>query len=248
MPTTDLGSFERVLRLGEGRRLKRLRNQAAYIATLEPDFETLTDAELAGRTAEFRQRLENGQPLDELVFEAYAAVREAAKRSLGMRPFDVQLMGAIVLHEGDIAEMKTGEGKTLVATMPLYLNALSGQNVHLVTVNDYLAKRDTEWMGPVYEALGLRATYIRNMMPFPERKEAYEADITYGTNSEFGFDYLRDNMATSLQGTVQRSHSYAIVDEVDSILIDEARTPLIISGQPETAARTYYDFARIVRM
>src|ERR687891_1898625 len=171
MPTTDLGSFERVLRLGEGRRLKRLRNQAAYIATLEPDFETLTDAELAGKTAEFRQRLENGQPLEELVFEAYAAVREAAKRGLGQRPFDVQMMGAIVLHEGDIAEMKTGEGKTLVATMPLYLNALTGQNVHLVTVNDYLAKRDTEWMGPVYEALGMRAAFIRNQMPFAERKE-----------------------------------------------------------------------------
>ena len=156
-------------------------------------------------------------------------------------------MGAMVLHEGDISEMKTGEGKTLVATMPLYLNALPGGNVHLVTVNDYLAKRDTEWMSPVYEALGMRAGYIRNMMPFDERKAAYEADITYGTNSEFGFDYLRDNMATSLEATVQRGHSYAIVDEVDSILIDEARTPLIISGEPETAAKTYYDFARIAK-
>jgi preprotein translocase subunit SecA len=164
-----------------------------------------------------------------------------------MRPFDVQVMGAVVLHEGDIAEMKTGEGKTLVATLPLYLNALPGTGVHLVTVNDYLAKRDAEWMGPVYEALGMRAAFIRNQMPFAERKEAYSADITYGTNSEFGFDYLRDNMATSLQGTVQRSHAYAIVDEVDSILIDEARTPLIISGEPETAARTYYDFARIAK-
>ena len=174
-------------------------------------------------------------------------MREAAKRTLGMRPFDVQLMGAIVLHEGDIAEMKTGEGKTLVATMPLYLNALPGGNVHLVTVNDYLAKRDTEWMSPVYEALGMRAGFIRNMMPFDERKAAYAADITYGTNSEFGFDYLRDNMATSLEATVQRGHTYAIVDEVDSILIDEARTPLIISGEPETAAKTYYDFARIAK-
>jgi preprotein translocase subunit SecA len=164
-----------------------------------------------------------------------------------MRHFDVQVMGAIVLHEGDIAEMKTGEGKTLVATMPLYLNALAGTNVHLVTVNDYLAKRDTEWMGPVYEALGLRAAFIRNLMPFAERTEAYAADITYGTNSEFGFDYLRDNMATSLAGTVQRGHAYAIVDEVDSILIDEARTPLIISGEPETAAKTYYDFARVAK-
>src|SRR5919106_2054466 len=243
----NYGALERVLRMGEGRRLKRLGQQAAYISSLEPDFERLSDAELAAKTVEFKQRIERGESIEGLVFEAYAAVREAAKRSLGMRPFDVQLMGAIVLHEGDIAEMKTGEGKTLVATMPLYLNALTGQNVHLVTVNDYLAKRDTEWMGPVYEALGLRATYIRNMMPFDERKAAYEADITYGTNSEFGFDYLRDNMASRLENTVQRGHSYAIVDEVDSILIDEARTPLIISGQPETAARTYYDFARVAK-
>jgi preprotein translocase subunit SecA len=243
----NYGALEKVLRVGEGRRLKRLSGQADYVASLEPDFEKLSDAELAAKTADFRQRLENGEALDDLAFEAFAAVREAAKRSLGMRPFDVQVMGAIVLHEGDIAEMKTGEGKTLVATMPLYLNALPAQGVHLVTVNDYLAKRDAEWMGPVYEALGMRAAFIRNQMPFAERKEAYSGDITYGTNSEFGFDYLRDNMATSLQGAVQRSHAYAIVDEVDSILIDEARTPLIISGEPETAARTYYDFARIAK-
>src|SRR5215211_6903265 len=241
------GALEKFLRVGEGRRLKQLGKQADYVTSLEPDFEALSDEELMGKTAEFKERLENGEELDDLVFEAFAAVREAAKRTLGLRPFDVQLMGAIVLHEGDIAEMKTGEGKTLVATMPLYLNALTGANVHLVTVNDYLAKRDTEWMGPVYEALGMRAAFIRNLMPFDERKAAYEADITYGTNSEFGFDYLRDNMATSLEATVQRGHSYAIVDEVDSILIDEARTPLIISGEPETAAKTYYDFARIVR-
>jgi preprotein translocase subunit SecA len=243
----NYGAFEKVLRVGEGRRLKRLAQQADYVATLEPDFESLSDAELAAKTAEFKQRLENGEDLDELVFEAFAAVREGAKRAVGLRPFDVQVMGAIVLHEGDIAEMKTGEGKTLVATMPLYLNALAGTGVHLVTVNDYLAKRDAEWMGPVYEKLGLRAAYVRNMMPFAERKAAYAAEITYGTNSEFGFDYLRDNMATSLDGTVQRSHAFAIVDEVDSILIDEARTPLIISGEPETAAKTYYDFARVVR-
>ncbi|TMJ94581.1 MAG: preprotein translocase subunit SecA [Actinobacteria bacterium] len=218
----NYGALERVLRMGEGRRLKRLADQAAYIAELEPDFERLSDEELAGKTVEFRERLENGEEL-------------------------VQVMGAIVLHEGDIAEMKTGEGKTLVATMPLYLNALPGHNVHLITVNDYLAKRDTEWMGPVYEALGMRAAFIQNLMPFDERKRAYEADITYGTNSEFGFDYLRDNMATSLEATVQRGHTYGIVDEVDSILIDEARTPLIISGEPETAARTYYDFARIAK-
>ncbi|HET8872851.1 MAG TPA: hypothetical protein VFM83_04135, partial [Gaiellaceae bacterium] len=244
---TQLGSFEKVLRVGEGRRLKQLKKQAAYIGTLEPDFEKLSDAELAAKTAEFRQRIENGEPLEEILFEAYAAVREAFKRSMGVRLFDVQLMGGIVLHEGDIAEMKTGEGKTFVAVQPLYLNALSGENVHLVTVNDYLAKRDPEWTKPVWDALGMRVGFIQNMMPFSERKEAYDADVTYGTNSEFGFDYLRDNMAVSLDGVVQRSHTYAIVDEVDSILIDEARTPLIISGEPETAAQTYYDFARVVR-
>src|SRR5918992_5119535 len=243
----NYGALEKVLRVGEGRRLKRLAGQADYVASLEPEMEALSDAELAAKTVEFKQRLEKGEQVEELVFEAFAAVREAAKRSVGMRPFDVQIMGAIVLHEGDIAEMKTGEGKTLVATMPLYLNALQGSGVHLVTVNDYLAKRDAEWMGPIYEKLGMRSAYIRNMMPFAERKAAYEADITYGTNSEFGFDYLRDNMATSLEGTVQRGHTFGIVDEVDSILIDEARTPLIISGEPETAAKTYYDFARVAR-
>jgi len=243
----DFGGFEKYLRVGEGRRLKRLRSQAEYITTLEPEFEKLSDDELKGKTAEFRQRASNGEPLEDLLFEAYATVREAAKRSLGLRPFDVQLMGGIVLHEGDIAEMKTGEGKTLVATMPLYLNSLGGQNVHLVTVNDYLAKRDPEWMKPVYDALGVRAGFIQNLMPFADRTDAYAADITYGTNAEFGFDYLRDNMAVTLEGTVQRGYSFAIVDEVDSILIDEARTPLIISGEPETAAKVYYDFARVVK-
>jgi preprotein translocase subunit SecA len=242
-----MSDWEKYLRFGEGRRLKRLQAQAEYVASLEPQFEQLSDDELAGKTAEFRQRFENGETLEELLFEAYAAVREAAKRALGQRPFDVQVMGGIVLHEGDIAEMKTGEGKTLVATQPLYLNALAGQGVHLVTVNDYLAKRDAGWMGPVYEKLGIRAAYIENMMSFEDRKEAYGAEITYGTNSEFGFDYLRDNMAVSLEGVVQRGHSYAIVDEVDSILIDEARTPLIISGEPETAAKIYYDFARVAK-
>jgi len=243
----NYGALEGILRMGEGRRIKRLAEQAAYITSLEPELEQLSDAQLVDRTASFKERLENGEQLDSLLFEAFAAVREAAKRTLGLRPFDVQLMGGIVLHEGDIAEMKTGEGKTLVATMPLYLNALTGANVHLVTVNDYLAKRDTAWMGPVYAALGLRASNLYNQQPFREKKDAYEADITYGTNSEFGFDYLRDNMAVSLSATVQRRHAYAIVDEVDSILVDEARTPLIISGQPETAARTYYDFARVVK-
>jgi preprotein translocase subunit SecA len=248
MSTQSIGGrFEKVLRMGEGRRLKRLQSQAAYIGTLEPEFEPLSDEELAGKTAEFKQRIENGEPLEDVLFEAYAAVREAFKRTLGVRLFDVQLMGGIALHEGDIAEMKTGEGKTFVAVQPLYLNGLTGRGVHLVTVNDYLAKRDAEWTRPVYELLGSSVGFIQNLMPFSERRVAYECDVTYGTNSEFGFDYLRDNMAVALQGTVQRSHAYAIVDEVDSILIDEARTPLIISGEPETAANTYYQFAKVVR-
>ena len=241
----QLGSFEKVLRVGEGRRLKRLAEQAAYIGTLEPDFERLSDTDLAAKTVDFKQRLENGEHLDEILFEAFAAVREAFKRTLGVRLFDVQLMGGIVLHEGDIAEMKTGEGKTFVAVQALYLNGLTGRGTHLVTVNDYLANRDREWTLPVYEALGMRTAAIENMMPFQPRREAYETDVTYGTNSEFGFDYLRDNMSVSLDGVVQRGHAYAIVDEVDSILIDEARTPLIISGEPETAAQLYYDFARV---
>src|SRR5205823_11048703 len=179
--------------------------------------------------------------------EAFAAVREARVRESDQRIFDVQMMGGIVLHEGDIAEMKTGEGKTFVASLPLYLNSLTGEGVHLVTVNDYLAQRDAEWNRGVFERLGLSVSYIEAMMPFEARKEAYGADITYGTNSEFGFDYLRDNMAISLDGVVQRGHSYAIVDEVDSILIDAARTPLIISGEPETAAKIYSDFARVAK-
>ena len=255
MPGTD--SIEKFLRFGEGRRRKRLEEQAAYIATLEPEFQALSDDELRGKTVEFRRRLDEGEELDNLLFEAYAAVREARVRESDQRMFDVQMMGGIVLHEGDVAEMKTGEGKTFVASLALYLNALPtsttpdgrviGQGVHLVTVNDYLAQRDAEWNRGVYERLGMRVAFIETMMPFEERKLAYEADITYGTNSEFGFDYLRDNMAISLDGTVQRGHPYAIVDEVDSILIDEARTPLIISGEPTTAAKTFTDMARIVR-
>jgi preprotein translocase subunit SecA len=247
MPTQSLGRLEKVLRVGEGRRLKRLHQQADYTVSLEPEFEALSDAELANKTVEFRERLDRGESLDELVFEAFAAVREAFKRRIGVSLFPVQLMGGVVLHEGDIAEMKTGEGKTFVAVQALYLNALPGRGVHLVTVNDYLAKRDAEWTTPVWEALGMRVGHIENMMPFADRKVAYEADVTYGTNSEFGFDYLRDNMAVSLANCVQRSHAFAIVDEVDSILVDEARTPLIISGEPEVAADTYYTFARIVR-
>src|SRR5438128_2562411 len=245
--SSQLGSFEKILRVGEGRRMKRLAEQAAYITSIEPEFRELSDEQLRDKTVEFRQRLENGEALEELLFEAFAAVREARLRESDQRMFDVQLMGGIVLHEGDVAEMKTGEGKTFVASLALYLNALEGKGVHLVTVNDYLAQRDAEWNRGVFERLGMKVGYIENMMPFAERKVAYEADVTYGTNSEFGFDYLRDNMAVSLEGTVQRGHTYAIVDEVDSILVDEARTPLIISGEPETAAKTYYDFARIVR-
>jgi preprotein translocase subunit SecA len=247
MPTDSYGKFERVLRMGEGRRAKRLQQQAAYVGTLEPEFAALSDDELRGKTAEFKQRLDNGESLEDLIFEAYAAVREAFKRQLDVRLFDVQLMGGIALHEGDIAEMKTGEGKTFVAVQPLYLNGLTESGVHLVTVNDYLARRDAEWTRPVYEMLGSSVGHIENLMPFAERRAAYACDVTYGTNSEFGFDYLRDNMAVALGGTAQRSHAYAIVDEVDSILIDEARTPLIISGEPETAAATYYQFARVVR-
>jgi preprotein translocase subunit SecA len=243
----QLGSFERILRVGEGRRMKRLAQQAAYITTLEPEFQALSDDELRAKTVEFRERLDQGETVEELLFEAFAAVREARMRESDQRMFDVQLMGGIVLHEGDVAEMKTGEGKTFVASLALYLNGLEGRGVHLVTVNDYLAKRDAEWNRGVYERLGMTVGYIENMMPFADRRAAYECDITYGTNSEFGFDYLRDNMAVSLDGVVQRSHSYAIVDEVDSILIDEARTPLIISGEPEAAAQVYYDFARIAK-
>src|SRR5881394_3879834 len=243
----QLGSFEKVLRLGEGRRMKRLAEQAAYIDTLEPDFQKLSDDELRDKTVAFRERLEQGETLEDLLFEAFAAVREARVRESDQRMFDVQMMGGIVLHECDVSEMKTGEGKTFVASLALYLNALAGRGVHLVTVNDYLAQRDAEWNRPVYEALGMTVAHIENMMPFADRKAAYDADITYGTNSEFGFDYLRDNMAVSLEGVVQRGHAYGIVDEVDSILIDEARTPLIISGEPETAAQIYYDFARVVK-
>jgi preprotein translocase subunit SecA len=242
-----IGQLEKALRFGEGRRMKRLAEQAAYIATLEPDFQKLSDAELLAKTDEFRKRFADGEELEDLLFEAFAAVREARLRESDQRIFDVQMMGGIVLHEGDIAEMKTGEGKTFVASLPLYLNALPGTGVHLVTVNDYLAQRDAEWNRGVFERLGMKVAFIESAMSFEARKEAYDSDITYGTNSEFGFDYLRDNMSISLEGVVQRGHAYAIVDEVDSILVDEARTPLIISGEPTTAAKTYYDFARIVK-
>ena len=202
--------------------------------------------ELKGKTAEFRQRLENGEEPDDLLAEAFAVVREASDRALAMRPFDVQLIGGVVLHQGKIAEMKTGEGKTLVATMPIYLNALSGKGVHLVTVNDYLAKRDSEWMGQIYKFLGLTVGCIVHGLDDNERKQAYNSDITYGTNNEFGFDYLRDNMKFRIEELVQRDLHYAIVDEVDSILIDEARTPLIISGPAEKSTELYYRVNRII--
>jgi preprotein translocase subunit SecA len=217
------------------------------IEALEPEISKLTDDQLRAKTAEFKERLANGATLDDLLVEAFAVVREAAKRVLGMRHFRVQLCGGIVLHRGDIAEMKTGEGKTLVATLPTYLNALTGRGVHVVTVNDYLAKRDREWMGKVYEFLGLTVGLNLPMMSIAEKKKAYQADITFGTNNEFGFDYLRDNMALYPEQLVQRELYYAIIDEVDSILIDEARTPLIISGQANKATDLYYTADQVVR-
>ncbi len=229
------------------RELKRLRPIVARINELEPQVQKLSDAELKAKTGEFKERLSRGETLDELLPEAFAVVREASRRVLGMRHFDVQLMGGIVLHEGKIAEMKTGEGKTLVATLPAYLNALTGKGVHIVTVNDYLAKRDAKWMGTLYNFLGLSVGVIVSGMDDEERKRAYACDITYGTNNEFGFDYLRDNMKYSLEEMVQRGHYYAIVDEVDSILIDEARTPLIISGPSEESTEIYYHIDKLIR-
>ena len=232
--------------MGEGRKVKALQRGVEAVSALEPEIEKLSDDELRAKTEEFRERLAGGETLDDILHEAFAVVREASRRTLGMRPFDVQVMGGIVLHEGKIAEMKTGEGKTLAATMPVYLNALEGKGVHVVTVNDYLARRDAQWMGEIYELLGLTVGLIQDGHGSEERRVAYAADITYGTNAQFGFDYLRDNIATSTDGLVQRELNYAIVDEVDSILIDEARTPLIISGMPESAADTYYRFAAVV--
>ena len=237
--------FAKLLKVGEGRNLKAFGAIVAAVNDLEDATEALDDAALAAKTAEFRRRLANGESLDDLEVEAFAVVREASKRVLGQRHFDVQVIGAAALHAGMVAEMKTGEGKTLVSTMPAYLNALAGNGVHLVTVNDYLASRDAEWMGAIHRFLGLEVGLIQAGMTPAERRPAYQADITYGTNNEFGFDYLRDNMAMRRSDMVQRGHHYAIVDEVDSILIDEARTPLIISGRVSDSARWYKDFARI---
>ncbi len=239
--------FQKVLRAGEGKTLKGFETIAARVNELEPEIEPLSDEGLKSKTTEFRDRLLNGADLDDIQVEAFATVREAAKRVLGQRPYDVQIMGAAALHRGMVAEMKTGEGKTLVSAMPAYLNALAGQGVHMVTVNDYLVTRDAQWMGQIYRFLGMDVGLILNNMPTADRHPAYEADITYGTNNEFGFDYLRDNMAMAAENRVQRSHAYAIVDEVDSILIDEARTPLIISGKLSDSAKWYRDFAKIAR-
>ncbi|TMK37555.1 MAG: preprotein translocase subunit SecA [Actinobacteria bacterium] len=237
--------LDKIANLGEGRKLKNLADLAKLVNTYEPEVEDLGDDELRANTIAFKERVANGEPLDDLLAEAFAAVREAARRTIGQRHFDVQLMGGAALHQGNIAEMKTGEGKTLVSTLPGYLNALEGKGVHIVTVNDYLAKRDSEWMGGIYRFLGLNVGLIQASMTPEQRRPAYAADITYGTNNEFGFDYLRDNMAMRLDECVQRGYRYAIVDEVDSILIDEARTPLIISGMVADSAKWYQTFARI---
>ena len=242
-----MGFMSKLLSFGSDKDLKRYYKIVDKINALEPDFEKMSEEDLRAQTAKFRERYDNGESLDDMLPEAFATVREASKRIMGMRHFDVQLIGGMALHEGMIAEMKTGEGKTLVSTLAGYLNAIPGTGVHVVTVNDYLAKRDSEWMGKIYRYLGMTVGLLQNNMPLEEKVPAYKADITYGTNSEFGFDYLRDNMVTRPEQRVQRGHAYAIVDEVDSILIDEARTPLIISGAGTKSASTYKDFARAVR-
>src|SRR5437763_702591 len=261
-----MGILDRALRLGEAKQYKGYAQRVDRINAFEPEMELLTDAELREEADKLRERARNGEPLDDLLYESFALTREASKRSLGLRHFDVQLIGGMVLHDGAIAEMRTGEGKTLTATLPIALNSLAGNGVHLITVNDYLARRDAEWMKPIYDALGVTVGVLQNMQPYEDKQVAYKADVAYGTNSEFGFDYLRDNMATTLEEKVQHggrekpadwvdvdangkrhsfAHQYAIVDEVDNILIDEARTPLIISGAPEQAADLYARFARL---
>src|SRR3954449_5722449 len=241
--------LDRALRIGEGKKFKQFEQQVDRINGLEAEMELLEDEEFKTEYDQLRERAANGEPLDDLVFETFALTREAGKRSLGMRHFDVQLIGGMVLNDGSIAEMKTGEGKTLTATLAVALNALVGKGVHLVTVNDYLARRDAEWMKPIYDMLGITVGVLSSDEHDPAiKRDAYAADVTYGTNSEFGFDYLRDNLAIDLEDKVQRGWSYAIVDEVDKILIDEARTPLIISGQPEQAADLYYKFAKLAPM
>src|ERR1700730_9777010 len=240
--------FQKILHAGEGRKLKLLDSVVPEVAAFEPEMQARSDQELRALTGAFRQRLEQGEDLDDLLPEAFAAVREAGVRVLGQRHFDVQIMGGAAMHFGWVAEMKTGEGKTLAATLPLYLNALAGEGVHLITVNDYLVKRDAEWMGRIYPFLGLQVGVGLPDIDDPAvKRAAYAADITYGTNNEFGFDYFRDNMAETRDDQVQRGHFFGIVDEVDSILVDEARTPLIISGRADDAHDLYYQFARVVK-
>jgi len=241
-----VGLLDKILRAGEGRAVKELVKISLQVNKFEPEVSSLDDQSLRAKTDSFKERINKGETLDSILPEAFAVVREAARRTLGQRHYDVQLMGGAALHKGNIAEMKTGEGKTLVSTLPAYLNALTGKGVHIVTVNDYLAERDSEWMGRVHRFLGLKVGVILASMSPAERREAYAADITYGTNNECGFDYLRYNMSWSLADCVQRSHNFAIVDEVDSILIDEARTPLIISGPADKATKWYVEFANIV--
>jgi len=238
--------LQKIFGTQNSRTLKRLWPAVRQVSALEPQIQKLSDEALRAKTEEFRERLAKGATLESLLVEAFAVVREAGRRTVNMRHFDVQILGGIVLHQGKIAEMATGEGKTLVATLPLYLNALAGKGCHLITVNDYLARRDRNWMGPIYEFLGLTVGVIQHDMKTPERQAAYRADITYGTNNEFGFDYLRDNMVVNLEDRVQRGLHYAIVDEVDSILVDEARTPLIISGPAEESTDKYYRIDRVI--
>src|SRR6478752_9843959 len=245
MPAMDL--VTKALRAGEGRKFKAYQKRAEAINRYEPEMEALSDAEIREEADDLRERARNGESLDDLLPEAFALTREASRRTIGQRHYDVQLIGGMVLHDGSIAEMRTGEGKTLTATLAVFLNTLAGDSVHVVTVNDYLARRDAEWMKPIYDALGVSVSALQDPDDHDARQRKYAMDVTYGTNSEFGFDYLRDNMANALEHCVQRGHHFAVVDEVDNILIDEARTPLIISGQPEQAAQTYYTFARLVK-
>ena len=240
------GFVQRLLGNNSAREIKKMRTIIDHINSIESDYIKLSDTNLVAKTDEFKRRLAKGETLDDILPEAFAVVREASKRVLGMRHFDVQIIGGITLHRGNIAEMRTGEGKTLVGTLPVYLNALTGKGVHVVTVNDYLATRDSEWMGKLYKFLGLSVGLIVANLDYNQRKMAYSCDITYGTNNEFGFDYLRDNMVSEAAHMVQRPLNYAIVDEVDSILIDEARTPLIISGPGERSTDNYYKLAKIV--
>src|SRR3954447_21584235 len=255
-----MGLLDRALNIGESKQFREYEKRVAIIGGFEPELELESDDELRQRFEALRERARAGEALDDLLPETFAIVREVGRRTMGMRHFDVQLIGGMVLHGGSIAEMKTGEGKTLTATLAVVLNALAGKGVHVVTVNDYLARRDADWMSPIYNFLGLEVGVLQNMQDYPSKQAAYAAPITYGTNSEFGFDYLRDNMATALEEKVQNGgrfdqqtgkpitgHPFAIVVEVDNILIDEARTPLIISGAPEQAADLYVRFAKLAR-